>query len=406
MSGRRTAATAVALALALAGCSTPPPAPPVDTVWGETSVFEELAIGVASGPEEHMFGDVRTLAVAPDGKIYVAETQPISRPDGRQVLLRAYDADGEYLHDVGRVGQGPGEYEVPFPSVLPDGRLAVWDPRSTRLSLFSAGDHLGSVPVDSSYATFRTDVEGNFWVQDVAEQRVRDGVPRGVFERYSMEGELLDTFPLPSEWPDRAGPARTDFVLMYEGYIRPFTVLTRYVVSPLGYLVVGHNDSYDIELRKPEGTVHLTRDLERVALRPEEQAEWNEFRDGLVRRTAEAGTQVPGRQVEFLPIPDHKPFFRELYAGEEGRIWVFRYVAAEKRDVVEPVPGRPDRPLLTWREPFTYDVFEPDGRFLGTVVLPDDFEPRVFRGTRIWGTRTDEAGVEQVVRLRVVPEAQ
>ena len=105
-------------------------------------------------------------------------------------------------------------------------------------------------------------------------------------------------------------------------------------------------------------------------------------------------------------MPEQKPFFREIYVGEDGRIWIYRYVAAEKRTDVQPLPDRPERSLLTWREPWTYDVFEPDGTFLGSVVVPELFRPYVFRGLQIWGAHTDDDGVERVVRLRVDPASQ
>jgi hypothetical protein len=172
-------------------------------------------------------------------------------------------------------------------------------------------------------------------------------------------------------------------------------------LSPLGYVVTGRHDVYDIELRKPEGTVHLRRDLEPIPVGAEERAEWEAFRQTILVRARE---QNQDPQYDPDPVPEVKPFFRDIFVGEDGRIWVFRYVAAEKRHDVEPLPDRPERPLLTWREPWTFDVFEPDGTLLGSVVVPELLEPLVFRGDHIWGTLLDADGIEHVVRLRVVPE--
>jgi len=169
-----------------------------------------------------------------------------------------------------------------------------------------------------------------------------------------------------------------------------------FALSPEGYLAVGRNERYNIELQKPGGAVYLTRDLDPAPVLREEHAEWSAFRESFIQNSQS--------DIEVVPIPWEKPFYREIRAGKEGRIWVFRYVTATKRDDIEPIARRPDRPVLTWREPTTYDVFEPDGTFLGTLVLPDDFEPHVFRGRHIWGTCVEEDGVEKVVRLRVVPE--
>jgi hypothetical protein len=147
--------------------------------------------------------------------------------------------------------------------------------------------------------------------------------------------------------------------------------------------------------------VHLRRDLEPIPVGAEERAEWEAFRQTILVRARE---QNQDPQYDPDPVPEVKPFFRDIFVGEDGRIWVFRYVAAEKRHDVEPLPDRPERPLLTWREPWTFDVFEPDGTLLGSVVVPELLEPLVFRGDHIWGTLLDADGIEHVVRLRVVPE--
>ncbi len=49
---------------------------------------------------------------------------------------------------------------------------------------------------------------------------------------------------------------------------------------------------------------------------------------------------------------------------------------------------------------------DPDGTFLGSVVVPELFRPFVFRGEQVWGSLTDDEGVERIVRLRVVPEGR
>ena len=57
-----------------------------------------------------------------------------------------------------------------------------------------------------------------------------------------------------------------------------------------------------------------------------------------------------------------------------------------------------------WREPVRYDVFEPDGTYLGVVAPPEDFTPYVnpvFDGDLVWGVTRDELGVERVVRYRI-----
>ena len=59
---------------------------------------------------------------------------------------------------------------------------------------------------------------------------------------------------------------------------------------------------------------------------------------------------------------------------------------------------------VNWVEPVRYDVFEPDGTYLGAVVPPEEFEPfprPVFEGDYVWTVTEDELGVERVVRFRI-----
>ena len=59
---------------------------------------------------------------------------------------------------------------------------------------------------------------------------------------------------------------------------------------------------------------------------------------------------------------------------------------------------------MTWEEEVRYDIFEPDGSYLGDVAAPDGFSTfpaPVFRGEQVWAVTEDEQGVERVVRYRI-----
>ena len=385
----RVAAAACVLLTGVAGCSSAEPPEPADTEWGNATAVEELVIGVETGPDEYMLSSVAGLAVAADGTMYVVQRQP--------PFVRVYDADGTFVRDIGAQGQGPGEFSERGPStarLLDHGALAVWDLWNTRVSIFSNdGEFLHSFTASGlgCQRCMERDVDGNLYIRNF--NRAGESEADVLLEKYTPEGERLGevTFPL-------AERETRGFGMSAEGVSSPqFGTMSTW--SPLGYVVTGRNDTYEIELRKPEGVVTLHRDIDPARLHPEEHEEWEVFRQLVIGMSRERGGDP---QYDPDPIPEVKPFFRDIFAGEDGRIWVFRYVAAEKRDDVEPLPDRPDRPLLTWREPWTFDVFEHDGTFLGSVEVPELFEPFVFRDQRIWGMLEDADGVERIVRLRVV----
>lgn len=49
-----------------------------------------------------------------------------------------------------------------------------------------------------------------------------------------------------------------------------------------------------------------------------------------------------------------------------------------------------------------FDVFEPDGTYLGRVRPPQNATPKRFRGDDVWTVAEDEDGVKTLVKYRVV----
>ncbi|UCC74408.1 MAG: hypothetical protein JSV86_07585, partial [Gemmatimonadota bacterium] len=86
--------------------------------------------------------------------------------------------------------------------------------------------------------------------------------------------------------------------------------------------------------------------------------------------------------------------------GDRGRIWVRRHTLARKDDLVEPPSEESNEPPpISWVEPDVYDVFEPDGTYLGEVRFPWRTSPLVVRGDTAWGVRRGEFDEQYIVRL-------
>ena len=66
------------------------------------------------------------------------ENQNIYLVDGRgsYVRIAVFDQDGVYQHDIGRAGNGPGEFQAPMIADVENGVLTVWDRRLNRLIRF------------------------------------------------------------------------------------------------------------------------------------------------------------------------------------------------------------------------------------------------------------------------------
>jgi hypothetical protein len=171
--------------------------------------------------------------------------------------------------------------------------------------------------------------------------------------------------------------------------------------SPFGGFVVALSDRYRIEHFRGDGTVlRIERNVPPVVIHPEEKAELEAMNDWQYR------TQRQFVTTDKPTVPDEKGVIRGLAVGADGRIWVRRYVSAEKGDSVSGFARQGQEPSLTrfWHEPNVHDVFEPDGTFLGSVRMPPRTGLNVMRGEQVWGVREGSEGESQVVRFRIVSE--
>jgi hypothetical protein len=123
----------------------------------------------------------------------------------------------------------------------------------------------------------------------------------------------------------------------------------------------------------------------------------------ILRRTE------PGWRWNGLPIPDTKPPYKDFFVDMQWRIWVQLHAEAYllPEDAAKPPPDAPWLRDITqrWLEPVVYDVFEPDGRYLGMVRAPIGFLPKpppIARGDTVWAVVLDDMDVPSIVRYRVV----
>jgi hypothetical protein len=350
------------------------------SLWGQSATLvEELVIGVLEGEDELMFGQVQAMAPDYHGGVYVF--------DGQVPALRYYDGNGTYVRTLGGEGSGPGEYgDVALGlAVRSDGRLVMRDPRNGRLNGYDVdGTPWAHWQVASHLYTDRAmvlDTNDHVLLKVLLERPQRNRPWRIGLLHLNSDGLIVDTIADPriAEEPGTAA-----------GVFLPQKV---WAWSPFGYPVVGITDIYRFEIRRPhEPDVHVERDFESVSLLSGERAAHearNEWR--RQRRDHFIISEIPA-------VPAKKPAYRAIYVGERGRVWVHRHVVAKPVDVdTDPRPDLP--PPVGWLEPTVFDVFEPDGAYLGEVFVPDRTSIQVFSGDTLWGIRRGDLDEQYVVRL-------
>ena len=372
------------------------------SVWGaDARMVQELSIGAIEGEDAYMLGDVKGLAVTRAGEILALDTQV--------PVLREYGPDGRHIRDIGRDGGGPGEYERPDGGIaaLADGRVLVRDPGTARINVYAAdGASLGEWRLASGGGwntsdPLYVDTAGNVYTLVLRERGKPPWEWRYSLARYNPDGVHTDSIFAP-EWDYEAPRVTGQGEHGSSSNNVPFSPTKAWTFSPLGYTVGGLSTDYRIDLYRTDAPVlRIERDYEPVPVGAGEKAEREE------RVTRNMRSQYPGWRWNGPAIPDFKPPFRGIFVGDDGRIWVQLsqpsveiMSEADARDEERRTQNRPSR----FRDGVAFDVFEPDGRYLGFVRMPDGFNTSpdpVFRGDSIWAIVRDELDVQHIVRYRV-----
>ncbi len=374
--------------------------------WGEGTgrLVPETTIGVLDGPEEFIFGNLRAIAVAPDGRIMAL--------DGQIPALRVYDADGNFVQTIGRDGEGPGEFGQPDSGlvILSDGRIVVRDPGNARLQVFDgSGEALDTwsvIPGGFNTSNPMLRARGDTLLTPVLVDRDADVTEWEMgLQRTAPDGSIVDTLRQPDagfEAPriEARRESESGSSVSINGV--PFSPDEQVAFHPDGFFIHGINDSYSFTLLRPGGFIRIERavDPAPVAAGEKESAEANATRN--------MRGMDPNWRWNGAPIPDVKPAYAALYAAEDGRIWVMVEGRGVERDNPDFDPADPESPETVWRSRYAFDIFDPDGTFVGRVDVPEDlgrFPTPVIRGDQLWGVTRDDLGVQRIVRYRLTAPA-
>ena len=349
-------------------------------VWGDTlRLVEEVRIGTLEGDVNYALSAVGGVVVLDDGTIWVG--------DRHLSAIRRFDVDGLYVDQIGRKGEGPGEFAYPRGMrLLPDGSVVVWDDGQIRISRFDAGGNFldsfqpPTFMIGGRLEELEVDSDGNLYVIAMTDPTKS---PRRLFWiKMRPDGQILDSLYLED--------ARQ------EGTIDPIRTVT--ALSPLGYLVTARTDKYELHRTMTDGrVVRIERSSSPIEYQRAERAEKERLERGFSERNGR-----PRRR-----IPKNKPPFSYLQVDQEGRFWVQLhrqgYVEAETPGEKE-LRERYDGLLREWREPVVFEVIEPEGQYLGRIEFPNrQTDVILARGRLVWVVEKGAFDEPYVVRYRIEP---
>jgi hypothetical protein len=356
-----------------------------ETAWRIEPAFE---LRDRAGAEDDI-GLISGFAVDGRGRIIVIDLQ------ARNAIV--FDSAGGFAHTVGRPGQGPGEFSRFLTTAMigSGDSILIPDWAQARLSVFSPDGRFARQIVTEP------EPQPQSWV------RLEDGyLYRGItigrdernhwttwdaLLRANADFSTVDTL-IVFDYPrsDLGGPGRSLVPLIVN--VPMWTRLNdgRIAWSSLDLREIRIHDSNGREqarLRHAAWTGRTVTDGDRSALR-------EKLRERFVLLGVEP-TIIDNLELTFDEI---LPALTAVQAGPRGTIWVQRMGAVE---AVDPMVlntndasnglGGPD-----------WDVFDAEGRFLGTLTLPAGVRIELITDRSIWGVRRDADGVQIVQRLDIV----
>lgn len=351
--------------------------PPSDTLRLQDPLVRIGSAGIGGNLRE-TFELLTDLVVLPADRIVLV--------DNRGARVAVFDSAGEWLRDIGRRGEGPGEYTGPLhASVLAD-TVFVWDALQRRLSRFADdGSFLGSTIFPEWTARSPFAAVPGAYVREVETGQLADPAPaRGALIRTSRSGERPDTLVGPyvvPEWGWEVTEPTTGSGRM----VNPPALAIYPPWSAIGTAVVRLDPlAATVEVRSlATGRLERLIRLPYAAVPPtdaDREAYFQGIQDafGLPDEALVAARQS-------TRFPERRPRVADLIVDDRGRPWV-----------AEHDPGAPNYVGAGW------DVLDLERGSAVHLRFPSGFRAMAVHAHRVYGFRTLESGI-QVVEVYGLP---
>jgi len=339
----------------------------------------DVDIGVLEGADEYQLFQARDAKRLTDGRIVVA--------NGGTNELRFYTPDGNHVASAGREGGGPGEFQqLGWIRTFGGDSLMVYDFSLGRMSVFDDNGTFARsfkiTPIGEASFVIGADVFSDGMVLAKSPLIFAGGIENGLnrrdelFQTYTATGEPVDSlgaFPGPEQFIQTGGSGNRRFIAITS---LPFGRTPATAVYGTRFCF-GASDTYEIACYERDATLRrlIRRSVPPRPVTPADveaykERELADVEDENARRDAE-------RRYEEMPVPETMPAYATFTLDAVGDLWVREFTVGE---------------AATW----TWTVFDPEGRMLGTMALPPDFRVTQIGDDFVLGLWRDDLEVEHV----------
>jgi hypothetical protein len=334
-------------------------------------------IGADEGPEEYRLSGVTGVLRLTDGTLVVGDR--LSRE------IRFFSPRGQHLRTLGRKGDGPGEFRLIEWIGQRGDSVLVWDPFSSRLTVFDPEGrlarvvrvapaeglfHYGAGAMDDGSLLLRpappavTRRDGEF-TDSVTYLRVSvaDGHQIGKIGPF-LRGERLKS-------TNGMNDLTTDVIFGRKGVL---AVGRRRIFTGETNAFVLTERTYDGSPIRTFGRPHAPVRASAADVRA---ARTQRLAEESVGTTDVAISEMQRRQFAILPHRDTLPAFSRVLVDGEGNVWMEEFR-------IDPAAAA------------AWSVFDPNGRWLGRAETPAGLKVMLIAGDSVVGVTRDDVGVERV----------
>ncbi len=340
----------------------------------ESVELVELWLMGDSEDDDVLFRYIQDVAVDSRNRVYAA--------DYGHKALSVFSDTGALLLEIGRAGQGPGEFEsVNDVFVGAADTIFVWDFNQRRVSTFAPDGYgivetvavqggLNTIPHYLIGVTADAFVFGYIYgLKDGEDNQATRGVDVHLVDRKSgviLDHQALARFPDMSQLVDERKDGSISVTRM------PFRGKPQLDVSLKGHIYLAHGEASTVAVASAEGVVLDT-------------IKWS-F-DPVPVTSSDYDDAVKGRSKRYRSLvrdrlPKTKPAFQQLVVDDQERLWLQQ--------------NAPYGASVT-----TCVILKSDGTHVDTVDIPVNLHLWAVRNDRAYGVLTAEDGKQMLVAYAI-----
>lgn len=277
------------------------------------------------------FGSIRDVAVAADGRVFVADAQ---RPS-----IWCFDSEGRFVGYLGREGRGPGEFKSVLSLAVTGDRLFALDAASQKITSFRLDRWIDGVPADTAPETFTPSGPAGFATGEIeavpgGNLLVQLALPVVNYDEVSTAPRLVRLFsPTGEILRDSVMSLPNDEHLVIRGsgggYTvspMPFGKRSFLGVAPDGTMYSLWSGDVFASAFDPDGARSGTLTVPGLHARPVTSEDLTVMRASIVGSGTSLMQRLMGKQfdegMETKAIPDSMPTVSSFVVDDQGDLWL------------------------------------------------------------------------------------